>query len=199
MRPSAQRPPLPPHTLKWTLNSQTRRKPGPKNSLIWRWKNRPPLNRWNQWKKIWSLIFHPSPKTHADTQTGAPYDAGPPQVLWKFQPPRRSHAPRQAKPKREIIIPQRKAPKREISETRLLDPAIAQAREAEKNNAQNRNKSRPKAKPAKPQGNIKLSSKSSEHEARAQKARPQAADKPIDPDSPFAKLQALKERMQKSA
>ncbi len=137
-----------------------------------------------------------------DTQTGAPYDAGPPQVLWKFQPPRRSHAPQQARPKREIIIPQRKAHKREISETRLLDPALAQAREAEKNNAQNRNKSRPKTKPAKPtkpQGNIKLGSKPSEHEARAQKARPQAADKPIDPDSPFAKLQALKERMQKSA
>ena len=74
------------------------------------------------------------------------------------------------------------------------DPAIAQAREAEKNNAQNRNKSRPKTKPAKPQGNIKLNSKPAE-----QKARPQAADKPIDPDSPFAKLQALKERMQKSA
>lgn len=151
------------------------------------------------------LDFPPIPENAQDTQdtqTGAPYDAGPPQVLWKFQPPRRSHAPQQARPKREIIIPQRKAHKREISETRLLDPALAQAREAEKNNAQNRNKSRPRTKPAKPtkpQGNIKLGSKPSEHEARVQKARPQAVDKPIDPDSPFAKLQALKERMQKSA
>lgn len=144
------------------------------------------------------LDFTPIPEAAQDTPAATPEDAGPPQILWKFQPPRRSHtprtAPRTAKAKREIIIPQRKAPKREVSETRLLDPATVQAREAEKTAAQNRNKSRPKAKPEKPQGNIKLGNKPAE-----QKPRPQAVDKPIDPDSPFAKLQALKERMQKSA
>ena len=53
---------------------------------------------------------------------------------------------------------------------------------------------KPHVRPEKPSANIRLSAKPAE-----QKPRPQAADKPIDPDSPFAKLQALKERMQKSA
>ncbi|MDO9461041.1 MAG: helicase-related protein [Alphaproteobacteria bacterium] len=137
------------------------------------------------------------PQAVEASDTDAPDATSPPQVLWKFQPPRRSHSPKNTKPRREHVIPQRNAPKRAVSETRLLDPAIVQAREAEKaqkNTNQHRNNSKGKTKPAKPQGNIKLSSKPTE-----QKPRQQAAEKPIDPDSPFAALQALKERMQKSA
>jgi ATP-dependent RNA helicase SUPV3L1/SUV3 len=139
------------------------------------------------------------PVTPAAAQTAAA------QILWKFQPPRTSRPaqqPKTAKPRREHIIP-----KRAGGETRLLDPAIVQAREAAK--AANTDKPprgpKPKTsgkhrtKPEKPSGNIRLESKPSESKPFEQKPRPQAADKPIDPDSPFAKLQALKERMQKSA
>ncbi len=138
--------------------------------------------------------FPPVPEALEESEGGTPEAASPPQVLWKFQPPRRSQPPRPAKQRREHVIPQRNAPKRNVSETRLLDPAVMQAREAEKNTNPHKGKGKARAKPAKPQGNIKLSSKPAE-----QKLRQQAAEKPIDPDSPFAKLQALKERMQKSA
>ncbi|MEQ1889771.1 MAG: helicase-related protein [Alphaproteobacteria bacterium] len=130
------------------------------------------------------------------TGAGARQIADPAQILWKFQPPRAPRTAQQPKParqRREHVIP-----RRAVSETRLLDPAIVQAREAAKaaiapRPAPKENK-QPRARTEKPRGNIKLDSKPQE-----QKPRQQAAEKPIDPDSPFAKLQALKERMQKSA
>lgn len=143
------------------------------------------------------LDLAPSPGEEPETGVSVPQDTGPAPVLWRFQPQRRHQVPRNArqkpKPRREYVIP-----KRAVSETRLLDPAAVQAREAEKSatlvkKSRTKTDSKP-SKPSKPQGNIKLG-----HKPVEQKPRPQPADKPIDPDSPFAKLQALKERMQKSA
>jgi len=142
------------------------------------------------------------PDAAPDLAADAPQDAAAPIILWKFQPQRRNHPQRQVKRKqrREVIIIPKK-PQRQVSETILLDPAIVQAREAERNaTAAQRHKPKQPAKPkkpAKPHGNIKLDARPAPQNMSS-KPRP-AADKPIDPDSPFAKLQALKERMQKSA
>lgn len=142
------------------------------------------------------LFFPPVPEEAQQSPAPAPEVTSPPQILWKFQPQRRIQAPKPAKPRREHVIP-----KRTVSETRLLDPATVQAREAAKEasthknlNTPHKNKTKAKARAEKPQGNIKLGNKPVE-----QKPRPHIAEKPIDPDSPFAALQALKERMQKSA
>ena len=150
------------------------------------------------------LDLSPATENVPEIETRSPDMASPQQILWKFQPPRSprpAQPPKAAKPRRAHAIP-----KRAVSETRLLDPAIVQAREAAKeansHNPARKPNTKPQAKgggkphvrPEKPSANIRLSAKPAE-----QKPRPQAADKPIDPDSPFAKLQALKERMQKSA
>ena len=129
-------------------------------------------------------------------------ETGPAPQLWKFQPPRAPrHTPRPKSPKphREHHIP-----KRDTGETRLLDPATLQAREAAREAAKARQTQKPNPKPKQKQkfqsgaekspGTVRLS-----NPQQTQKPRPPATEKPIDPDSPFAKLQALKERMQKSA
>ena len=143
------------------------------------------------------LDLAPMAEVEPEAAAAPPENAGPAPILWKFKPQHRQQpaarpARQKAKPRREYVIP-----KRAVSETRLLDPEVIRARAAEKVAAAQKPRAKAASKPPKtvrPQGSIKLDHKPVEH-----KTRPQAAEKPIDPDSPFAKLQALKERMQKSA
>jgi ATP-dependent RNA helicase SUPV3L1/SUV3 len=142
------------------------------------------------------LDLAPVPEAEPEAAAVRPENIGPPPILWRYKP---QHRKQTARPARQKTMPRREhiIPKRAVSETRLLDPEVIQAREAEKATARQKHRVKAASNPpkaAKPQGNIKLDRKPVE-----QKPRPPAAEKPVDPDSPFAKLQALKERMQKSA
>lgn len=134
----------------------------------------------------------PAAEAEPATEAALAPPAGPVQILWKFKPQRQ---PKPVQPRREK--PQK--PARIVSETRLLDPAELAARAAAQAKAPRPNKDQAKSKnrPAPKSGNIKLDRPPEEKKPRI--AQPPRADKPVDPDSPFAKLQALKERMQKSA
>ena len=114
------------------------------------------------------------------------------QALWKYQPQRKVH----------LIKPRRRQPERKTrpaGETVLLDPEVAEARARARDAKRNRDEAKP--------GREKPGYKSVKHPARnvrsdnqtgGKKPAPARTEKPVDPDSPFAKLQALKDRMQKS-
>ena len=113
------------------------------------------------------------------------------QVLWKYQSQRKIHF---IKPRRQ---PDRK--KRPASETVLLDPEVAEARARARDEKRSKEETkRGREKPRQKSGpHLTRNLRAASHLAE-KRPLPARAEKPVDPDSPFAKLQALKDRMQKS-